>query len=145
MLSDDYLEHEVYPERLDKWKQRFNNPSQDQFVAIAERGKKALGFVCAFGNSDEQWGTLLDNLHVHPDAQGEGLGKALMQQTARWVMDRYESGRLYLLVFEANQAACQFYEHMGGKRQGCINNPMPDGELVPSIRYVWEDVEVLLS
>lgn len=145
ILSDDYLKNRVYSERLDIWKQRLNNPSQDRLVMIAERYQQALGFVCVFGNSDASFGALLDNLHVSSDARGQGIGKTFMQQTAKWIVERYDNKGLYLFVFEANRSACRFYEHTGGTKAGLFNFSMPDGNSVPSIRYVWENVSVLLT
>ncbi|MEO1392363.1 MAG: N-acetyltransferase [Cyanobacteria bacterium J06634_5] len=148
MLSDTYLENDVYPERLDVWTQRLAHSNQDQFVMVAAQNKAVLGFVCVFGclldSTNAQWGPLVDNLHVHPEARGQGIGKSLMQQAAAWVVNSYDYQRMHLFVFTANEAACKFYEKLGGTKSEATQKAMPDGELIPSLRYVWKAFDALL-
>lgn len=144
MLDENYLEQHVYPERLAVWQKRLSQDNKDQFVMVAEQDKFLEGFICVFGSEDEEWGSLLDNLHTHPNAKGRGVGKTLMQYAAKWITEHYALRRMYLLVFEANEAACQFYENRGGIKAEIIEQQMPDGKRVASARYVWENVESLL-
>ena len=48
-------------------------------------------------------------LYVHPDAQGMGVGKALLEQ----VLELYKEHPVYLDVVTYNKKAQDFYEHMG--------------------------------
>jgi hypothetical protein len=72
ILSNEYLDSNIESEREAFWEQRFNNPRANQYVVVAESGVNMVGFACAHGNEDQQWGTMLDNLHVLPSVRGEG-------------------------------------------------------------------------
>ncbi|MEL6262385.1 MAG: GNAT family N-acetyltransferase [Cyanobacteria bacterium J06626_6] len=144
MLSDWYLSQEVYPERLNVWETRLKQSKPHQFVVVAEDEQEIVGFACAFGSTEKRWGALLDNLHIHPAARRKGIGKALMQQVAMWIIDNYDSHQMHLFVFAANKGACLFYERLGGKENETKEMAMPDGELVPSIKYVWERVDSMM-
>lgn len=145
MLSDSYLDQEVYPERLRVWEKRLKESHRNQLVIVAEDHQKLVGFACAFGGADEHWGTLLDNLHTHPSIRRQGVGKSLMRQVAKWIVSNYGSHAMHLFVFSANKTACRFYEHINGEAHESTEIAMPDGKLVPSIKYVWETVKTILS
>lgn len=147
ILSDDYLDKHALQDRQAVWQKRFEVENLNQFVLIAKEGDSLVGFVCLFANYDQRFGSYLDNLHVDPSYQGQGLGKQLMQKVAIWLLnysnDTSNQNAMYLWVFKANQAACRFYESLGGVNFEVSNEPMPDGNRVASIRFVWDDVSVL--
>lgn len=145
MLSDSYLDQEVYPERLRVWEERLRDSNKDQLVVVAEDEQKLVGFVCAFGEADKRWGTLIDNLHTHPSARRQGVGKSLTRQVAKWIVSNYGSHAMHLFVFSANKPARLFYEHMDGRAYESTEVAMPGGKLVPSIKYTWETVKPILS
>ena len=130
MLSDSYLDKEVYLERLRVWEERLRDNNRNQLVVVAEDHQKLVGFACAFGDADERWGALLDNLHTHPSARRQGIGKSLMGKVAQWIIHNYGSHAMHLFVFSANRPACQFYEHIDGKAYESTEIAMPDGKLV---------------
>ena len=88
-LSDTYLSGPIEAERIEVWRSRFEQPVKNQFVAVAEVQHQIIGFVCAFGGHDEQWGTFLDNLHVAPQHKGRGIGAQLMGELASWSIMAY--------------------------------------------------------
>ncbi|MEM7801482.1 MAG: GNAT family N-acetyltransferase [Chloroflexota bacterium] len=145
VLSDDYLKHRVLPERLAAWEKKFALADEHFFVYLAEEEGHLMGFIYIVGSEHPRWGSLLDNLHVHPDAKGKGVGKLLMRAGAKWVAERYNPPQMHLIVFESNRAACGFYEYLGGEVAERLEQPMPDGKLVPSIRYHWSDVNLALN
>jgi len=90
---DRFLDGDVVTNRLEVWCSRLAHEREDQFVYVAEMDSKLLGFVCAFGNEDRIWGSLIDNLHVSHECQRTGLGTSLMQDAGTWLTSRYrESG-----------------------------------------------------
>lgn len=145
VLSDEYLDREVLPERQAAWEKKFASADEHFFVTLAEEEGQLMGFIYIAGNEHPRWGALLDNLHVHPEAKGKGIGKLLMRAGAKWVAERYNPPQIHLIVFESNRAACGFYEHLGGEVAERLEQPMPDGKLVPSIRYHWSDVNLTLN
>ena len=147
-LSDDYLDNHVLKDRKEVWQKRFETENPNQFVCLAREHKNdyyVIGFVCVFANYDPNFGAMLDNLHVDKAFQGKGLGKLLMLRAARWLrdLDQKENSSMFLWVFETNHSARKLYEGLGGINHEVSNEPMPDGNSVSGIRYVWKDVASL--
>ena len=144
ILSDTYLDNEVLPDRQRVWHERFARPSTRQHIIVAHE-EELGGFACAYRQHDPQWGALLDNLHVVPAGQGQGVGRALMRATAQWLQQQSPSEGLYLWVFEANTAARAFYERQGGvcQEKAVVDNP--DGSSASVFRYVWTDLSRLVG
>ncbi|KAB2932692.1 MAG: GNAT family N-acetyltransferase [Leptonema illini] len=80
MLRDEYLDKDVFQDRKDLWMSRLFSPAENQCIILAEEDDELCGFICAFGNDDPRWGTLIDNLHVRQDRKGLGIGKALIAE-----------------------------------------------------------------
>lgn len=144
-LSDAYLDGPIDEERLEVWSGRLAQPSDEQLVIVAECDGEVLGFACAYGAQDPQWGSFLDNLHVLPQRKRQGIGARLMAEVAAWSLQRHPDSGLYLWVLESNAAARRFYERVGGEYAGRdLWNP-PDGTPLPKLRIVWRDASVLLN
>ena len=145
MLDDDYLDRRIFSERETLWAQRFQSPAPNQLVQVAQEDGRVLGFACAYGGDDAQWGTFLDNLHVSPESKRRGIGKALMQQVAVWSLERHPGAGMYLWVLESNSPAIRFYEQLGGVRSGVDKWRPPDGGSYTKFRYFWESLETLIA
>ena len=103
ILSDQFLDHEIFANRLSLWQKRLSEPQpESQLILLAEERGELLGFGCAFLDADPRWDALLDNLHIRVDAQGRGLGRRLMSEEVSWVLRHRPGSGLYLWVFEAN-------------------------------------------
>lgn len=91
---------------------------------VAEQDGRLLGFVVLTR-------TWLDGLYVHPDAQGAGLGTALLDLARSLRPDG-----LGLWVFETNHPARELY-----RRHGFVETERTDGsgneEKAPDIRMDW--------
>ncbi|MER6173197.1 GNAT family N-acetyltransferase [Streptosporangium sp. NPDC001681] len=86
------------------------------------------GQVAGFAALDDQW---LAHLYVAPEAQGHGIGSALLAQTRK-----VRPGPLNLHVFQQNTGARRFYE-----RHGFTLVALGDGgdneENLPDAHYRW--------
>ncbi len=95
---------------------------------VAEDGRG----IVAFAELKSDW---LDALYVRPDAQGEGIGAALLD-VAKSLRPRGFS----LWVFESNTPARAFYA-----RHGLVERELTDGsgneEKAPDIRMAWAPPE----
>ena len=93
-------------------------------VWVAERDGQVVGFA-ALGDA------LLGHLYVRPDAQGRGIGGALLAKAK----ERRPAG-FDLWVFQQNEGARRFYE-----RHGLTCVELTDGsgneERTPDARYAW--------
>jgi ribosomal protein S18 acetylase RimI-like enzyme len=142
--KDEFLDHEVIPNRLEVWKKRFERPNERQYVILAEDQGSLCGFACTFLDHDPHWGAFMDNLHVSSPHQRRGIGQVLMQKSIEKIIQNDPSSKLYLWVLQTNDSAIRFYEKIGGKRveETLYNNP--DGGQSPIYRYVWEDLSEIL-
>ena len=100
-------------------------PAQQVWVAEID------GRVVAYAAVDPPW---LEHLYVLPDAQGAGIGSALLANAREASPDL-----LVLWTFQRNAAARAFYE-----RRGFVAVEFTDGsgneEQEPDVRYEWRPV-----
>ena len=86
------------------------------------------GHGAGYSRSTPTW---LDDLYVHPDHQGSGVGTALFETVTAHHPDGF-----CLWVFESNVPARAFY-----RRHGCLELERTDGagneERSPDIRVAW--------
>lgn len=141
---DEFLNGPVVENRQALWQERLTQPASNQYVVVAMSGEVICGFACAYAHEDATWGTLLDNLHVHQNQKGHGIGTALMQLTARWAQRQAPKAGLYLWVLTQNIKARKFYDHLGGINQERMALENPDGSFSDCYRYVWTDTQKLL-
>lgn len=96
-----------------------------QDVIVASDGDHLLGFAALDGQSLEQ-------LYVESEAQGSGVGRALLA-----AVKETRPGGFFLRVFTRNIRARQFYEALG-----CVLTEQSDGyrneENEPDCMYWWD-------
>lgn len=143
LLRDDYLDGPVRAERLALWRRRRDEPVPGQLGVVAESAQGLQGFAFAFIGRDPRWGTLLDNLHVHPDGRSRGLGRQLLHALSEALLEAGAEGGLHLEVLDGNQRARRFYERIGGMAvQGGLAR-LPDGSQLPEWVYAWPSIAAL--
>lgn len=138
MLSDDFLTNHVVADRQQLWNKRLMSPSQDQYVMVCHESELLLGFVCMFLNHDDQYGALLDNLHVAPGQQRRGIGQQLMRNAMRYLLEHDTPHGMFLWVFEQNANAVKFYEKLGGQLMEKQPYSGIGETAVPAFRVVWQ-------
>jgi GNAT superfamily N-acetyltransferase/chorismate mutase len=99
-------------------------------VWLATVGAQVAGYA--------RWTTTwLDDLYVHPDHQGGGVGTALFETVAA-----HRPEGFCLWVFVSNEPARAFY-----RRHGCLELELTDGsgneEQAPDIRVAWPGADPL--
>ena len=98
-------------------------PREETWVA-----ENADGRIVGFASLSEHE---LEHLYVHPDAQGQGVGSALLERA-----QARRLGGFGFWVFQRNEGARRFYE-----RHGCVLVELTDGaaneEREPDARYEW--------
>lgn len=86
-------------------------------VIIAEWDTKPVGFALFFHNFSTflgRPGIYLEDLFVHTDMRGKGIGKALLTYLAHLTRER-QCGRLEWSVLDWNEPAIQFYRSIGAE------------------------------
>jgi ribosomal protein S18 acetylase RimI-like enzyme len=134
---DAFLDGDLPGERLRVWRERLETPADGQFVQLALAATGLAGFVCAYGDHDPRWGSLIDNLHVARACHGAGIGRELMRRAGAWLSQRYPELPVYLLVLEVNVSARRFYERLGGTHAEVSAMETHGGARVRSCRYTW--------
>ena len=146
ILPDAYLDGPIADERAKLWRSRFSSPGGDRrYVLLAMSQGRPVGFVCVLLDEEPPWGACLDNLHVLPKWRGGGLGRQLFSRAAQWVMSTEPGWPIHLLVFEANLGARRFYDALGGEVVESSRNEVLEGIKIPSLLYVWHDLQELLN
>jgi len=145
IFKDEFLDGDVLADRNEVWRRRLSAPPQNQFVLLAEDGGEPLGFVCAYGNEDPVFGTLIDNLHVRVPNKRQGIGRNLLLNVANWSTENYPGAGIYLRVLEPNQPARRFYEALGATNHDSRPWEPPGGGKVVDLRYTWPDSQSLLD
>src|SRR5262245_42970987 len=136
-FRDADLDGDLPGERLGVWRERLGRAPANQLVQLAVAGAELAGFVCAYGDHDPAWGSLVDNLHVSAAFKRHGIGAALMRHAGVWLTDRYPELAVHFLVLEVNAPARRFYERLGGRNAGVSTMETHGGALVRSCRYTW--------
>ena len=145
MMADEFLDGDVGEDRLTVWHERLTSPAANQYVIVAEEEGDVQAFLCAFGEDDARWGTLIDNLHVWHDAQARGLGRRLMREAAGWVMQTHPGRGMHLWVAQKNYRAQRVDARLGGMYVEAKTHEQHGGGTVDSFRIAWEDPRVLLA
>lgn len=143
LLRNEYLDGDIEPERLAVWSQRLQSLAPTHFGFVAEDDGRAVGFAFLYGAHDPRWGTLLDNLHVRPSLRGGGIGRLLLEASARETARRHPGAPLYLFVYEGNAPARAFYARMGGREVERQVKEQPGGGRLADWRVVWDDPATL--
>jgi ribosomal protein S18 acetylase RimI-like enzyme len=138
MYSDKFLDDDVYPNRLDVWRERLSTPALNQQVIIAFDEGNITGFACIYINDDPVFGTLLDNLHVTSSMQRSGIGTMLIKEAARRSYEKDEHSKFYLWVLELNANARRFYDNLGGTNYETVDKKNLDGSVSKACRYTWD-------
>jgi len=142
MLPDAFLDGPIEGNRLEHWTHRMSLASPRRYVLSAVTHGRLFGCACVFAAADPEWGALLDNLHVAPDAKGRGIGARLLGGALEWVRATSRDDRMHLWVFDANEPARRFYDRQGGRVTGARTAEIIPGTQVAELRYAWETVVV---
>lgn len=108
---------------------------------IAEHGGQPAGFALYFFNYST-WigrpGIFLEDLFVHPEFRGLGIGKALIKQVAAIAVEM-GCRRMQWEVLDWNAPAIDFYRAMGADFLDEWRNVRLDGEALESLAGTGEE------
>lgn len=136
---DEFLDQHAVADRLEVWRKRLAAPAAAgrQVTIVAEDEGRIFGFVHLMLDLDDEWGTLVDNLHVGWQRQREGIGSQLLRNAARVVLESATSNAVHLWVVDGNDGAIAFYQAHRGEVVDQRTVPAPGGGEVTERRVVW--------
>jgi len=147
IVPDSFLDHEVVADRQTVWRERLQGAAATApaFGIVAEdAAAQLIGFAYVLPAHDPVCGTLVDNLHVHPDSKGGGIGRQLLQAVVR-ELGRSNTQPLHLWVLDQNEAAKRFYARLGAEFIDPGTTPPFGGVCLPEWRCIWRDPSTLLA
>lgn len=111
----------------------------DRAVWVAEDAGGVFAMAACKPDESQENALLLDSLHVSPDHQGWGAGRALIARAAELAQERGYS-RLTVHVVKGNRRAEDLYRRLGAVTLYDFMDP-EDG--APSWALIWENPAVL--
>jgi ribosomal protein S18 acetylase RimI-like enzyme len=144
VFSDHFLDHEVGADRAEVWRQRYAREEAARIVLVADRNGTLDGFVCAYVDHDEVHGTLIDNLHVHPELKRGGIGRRLLVALADRLPTHARHPAVHLWCYQRNAIGRAFYDRIGGRVVETVENDVTIGDIpATSLRYRWDSIDAL--
>ncbi|MDQ6833217.1 MAG: GNAT family N-acetyltransferase [Chloroflexota bacterium] len=144
IVPNDLLDAITVESRRQHWETVLTEPDGAEFAFVAEDADGRLLGIASGGpeiGGDPQYHGELYVLHVGSDAQGHGVGRALMRAVAERLA---EDGITTLLVWmlRENHAARRFYAALGG--QFIREQPaLFEGVMLMDVGYGWLDTATL--
>lgn len=120
----------------------FMAAARNGLEVVAERDGRVIGDLHAARLSPRIFARTLGDLTiaVHPDHQGQGIGRKLFEEFLRIVRDEMpDIDRVELFAWDENQPALRLYESLGFQFEGLLPHRVrtDDGELRNDILYGW--------
>lgn len=146
ILPKSYLNDLSYDARETMWSESFGEEN-DSFLIVAEDQGKVVGFS-AGGKARQDtpeakgYGGELYAVYTLDSYQRRGLGRRLVAAVAEGLIER-EFDTMITWVIEDN-AACRFYERLGGNLLGSKTVEIADMSL-RAVAYGWADSSALLK
>jgi ribosomal protein S18 acetylase RimI-like enzyme len=122
--------------RSAQWRRVFERADPREFVVVAESAdRRLIGF--AFGGpGDGDFAGVLNKIFLSWDYHGLGLGRRLMEETARRFLERGVAS--FNLYAERSNPSIGFYDRLGGERLSGDRGMFTGA-------YGWRDVRTLLG
>jgi ribosomal protein S18 acetylase RimI-like enzyme len=142
LLPDAYLARMSEVAHARRWRWSLSYPGEND-VTLAAAGPNEL-VAYASGGPSRSGRTPegeIHTLYVLRAAQGEGVGRALVQGAARALAANGFSA-LMISVLRDNRPARAFYEQLGGIAEPPREEPGPAG-VVFEVAYRWPDISTL--
>lgn len=116
----------------DLWRRSFVDEPRARVVLLAERPDRSVAGVISMGRDPDLPGAgHIFSLYVHPDAQGLGIGRMLVEAAVEhFGADGLAHATLW--VFEANIGGRKFYQRLGWLPDGATRVEPEYGE--PELR-----------
>jgi ribosomal protein S18 acetylase RimI-like enzyme len=144
LLPDAFLARMSEPGFARRFRRLLTTPGEEVTLAAASR-HGLVGYAQGGASRRNRHGEAeIATLYVLRHAQGHGLGKQLMVETAR-ALAAQGATSLVISVLRDNIRARGFYEHLGGEPEAARQEPGPGGRLLYEVAYLWRDIRSLIG
>jgi len=145
LLPDAYLARMSVETHARRFAHALTHPGFDDVtLAVADRAG-IVGYAQGGPSRRRAKGEAeIATLYLVRAAQGHGLGRRLLTETARGLAARGATS-LVISVLRDNVPARRFYEHLGGEAEPERLEPGPGGGLLPEVAYHWTDLATLIG
>ncbi len=116
-----------------------NNPNS--LLLIAKLNSAIIGFLFFISNSKKKASHTGEfGVSVHPDHQGQGVGKRLIETLLQWARKNSQIEKVVLQVFATNKKAIELYKKIGFIEEGRHIKAIkqPDGTYVDIVQMFIE-------
>ncbi|MCP9758872.1 N-acetyltransferase [Aquitalea sp. S1-19] len=128
-------------ERIQYWEKDLQ--AGKKRIELAMCGDRPIALSEADRSPDANGEVFLDNLHVLPGWQGQGLGQALLARLLDTLGGKTDTRTLALTVVAENQPARAFYRAKGGNEKAGGVHQYGDGSVLSLLRVEWRDLLAL--
>ncbi|MET8131494.1 GNAT family N-acetyltransferase [Streptomyces sp. NPDC005251] len=137
LIPQSYLDGLSVAEDAARRRRNFEQRDGSIVNLVAERDSSVVGWACHGPHRDSEvraGDVELYAIYVHPDHLGQGVGRALLRESAdRCAAAGHE--RMLLWVLKENTTARRFYERAGFCPDGAEEPFEAAGVEVPEVRY----------
>lgn len=145
MLPPAYLAGMSEPAHERRWDRNLAYPGADEIILAAGDARGLVGYAAAGPSRRKLAGEgEIYTLYLLKRAQGHGLGRRLLSDTAR-ALHAHGATSLLISVLKENHAARAFYEHLGGAPDAPRAERGPGGGQVFEVAYLWPDIRTVLA
>jgi len=143
-LPTEVLNKFTYTDRENRWKKDLPKSISGGTMTyvVEDKNSEIVGFALGGTMRDARlrinYIGELYGLYVHPDAQGQGYGKKLLESVAQHLSSVHFSS-MALWTFE-NLESSSFFKHLGGKQVYKKNTTIAGKELVEEA-YGWDQLQ----
>lgn len=142
LLADAFLARMSEPGFARRFRRSLTDPGESVTLVAADR-YGLVGYAQGAASRRAVPGEAeIATLYLLRQAQGSGLGRRLMIETARALAARGATS-LMISVLRDNLRARGFYEHLGGEPEAARQEPGPGGRLLYEVAYRWRDIRSL--
>jgi RimJ/RimL family protein N-acetyltransferase len=110
-----------YNMTIEKEKQWITSANQDQntLVLVAEANGQIIGLLFFFPQTKIKIAHTGEfGVSVHPDFQGIGIGRKLVEVLLKWALENTRIEKVFLSVFATNHKAIKLYQDLGFREEG---------------------------
>jgi ribosomal protein S18 acetylase RimI-like enzyme len=145
LLPDEYLARMSEPLHARRFGRVLLHPGPDEVTLAAADRAGIVGYAQGGPSRRRVAGEAeVATLYLVRAAQGRGLGRRLLIETARALAAR-GARSLVVSVLAANAPARRFYEHLGGVAEAPRIEAGPGGRSYEEVAYAWSDIVTLIG